>query len=65
MPKTKPKTPFEVAYAARKGDVPPEMLRGAAKRLFNDKTLTEEQLKEYTTPRQSGRTRSFAQNHRR
>lgn len=48
--KEKPKTAFECAFAARKGDMPKEQLTGAAKRLFNDKTISTEQLQTYSTP---------------
>ena len=66
MPKkNKPPSIFKLALAARNGDIPVEGLTGAAKRIYNDTTLTTEQIKDYTvskivpTPRQNfGRTRS-------
>jgi hypothetical protein len=47
MPKDKPKTPFALALAARRGDVPPESLKGAAKRLYDDQSLTQAALEDY------------------
>ena len=41
---------FNLAYAAKKGTVAKESLRGAAKHLFN--TLSEEELSVYTKPKE-------------
>ena len=50
---TNKKTPnaFELALAARTGTIPPESIHGAARRLFRDRTLSDNQLAEYSTPR--------------
>ncbi len=51
---------FAVALAARKGTIPKENLRGAAKQLFNDRTLSNDQLSHFaetkrdTVPRKIG-----------
>ena len=45
----KRKTSFEVALEARKGKIPKEELKGAAKLLFNDKTLSNSQLGDYAS----------------
>lgn len=42
---------FAIALAARRGDVPPESLTGAARHLYKDKTLTAEQLGDYAKAR--------------
>ena len=42
---------FAMALAARRGDIPVESLRGAAKHLYNDKTLSRADLKEYAKTR--------------
>ncbi len=48
MPKTEPKSPFALALAARKGNIKEEDLpQGAARLLFNDRLLTQEQLKQF------------------
>lgn len=54
---------FGMALAARRGDIPPESLNGSAKLLFQDKTLTDNQLSDYaetktdlSPKRQFGRT---------
>ncbi len=44
--KEKP-SPFSAALAARRGDIPPESLKGSAKVLYRDKTLTNDQLSSY------------------
>ena len=48
--KNKPPSIFALALAARQGDIPPESLSGAAKRLYKDTTLTHAQLKDYANP---------------
>ena len=58
--KPKPMTPFAQALAARRGDVPHESLTGAAKSLFKDTTLSNDQLKSYTAPQQSPRPKQVA-----
>jgi len=40
-------SPFGIALAARRGDIPPESLKGSAKVLYRDKTLTNDQLSSY------------------
>lgn len=46
MPK-KQSNPFGMALAARRGDIPPEMLKGSAKHLFKREDLTEADLGTY------------------
>lgn len=55
----KRKTPFEIALAAREKKIEPETLRGAARRLFNDSSLSKDDLKQYATP-QEIKPREFA-----
>ena len=46
--KSKPdQNAFGIALAARRGDIPPESLKGSAKLLYRDKTLTNDQLSSY------------------
>ncbi len=40
-------SPFNLALAARRGDIPPESLKGGAAMLYRDKTLTDDQLSSY------------------
>jgi len=48
MPKNKASlNAFVTALAARRGDVPPEELKGSAKLLFKDKSLSDAQLSGY------------------
>lgn len=56
---TAPKSPFALALAARRGDVPPDSLTGAARRLFNDKSLSRDDLKEYANAKTPDRTKQF------
>ena len=44
---------FALALAARRGDVPPESLTGAARQLYKDTSLTQEQLKDYAKTKRS------------
>ena len=44
---------FALALAARRGDVSPESLTGAARQLFKDDSLTQEQLKDYAKTKRS------------
>jgi hypothetical protein len=46
----KPPSPFALALAARRGDVPPESLSGAAKLLYRDKSLSRDDLHNYVKP---------------
>jgi hypothetical protein len=48
--KQQPKSPFTLALAARRGDIEPAALTPAARRLYNDRTLSREQLSEYANP---------------
>ena len=50
--KEKPKSPFAIALAARRGDIKPEALSGAAKRLFLDHTLSRDDLSAYAKPQE-------------
>lgn len=59
--KNKPKSPFGLALAARRGDLPPESLSGAAKRLYDDKTLTQDALSDYAKERTPPQSRSFVE----
>lgn len=47
MAKDKPKTPFALALAARRKEVTVESLSGAARHLFNDRSLTNDDLEQY------------------
>jgi hypothetical protein len=38
---------FGMAYAARKGELDPKTLRGAAKHLYDDSTLSKEDLADF------------------
>lgn len=40
---------FGMALAARRGDIPPESLKGAAALLYRDKSLSRDDLKEYAS----------------
>jgi hypothetical protein len=40
-------TAFALALAARKGDLPSEELKGAARHLYRDKTLSDSDLADY------------------
>jgi len=62
MPAKKEKkgTVFAMALAARRGDIPPESLTGAAKRLYHDKTLTQEQLRDYVKKKQSSPAKTLS-----
>lgn len=56
---------FGIALAARRGDIPPESLSGSAKVLFQDKTLTNEQLNDYAeTKTDLPQKRQFGRQHR-
>jgi len=58
-------SPFGIALAARRGDIPPESLEGSAKLLFRDKTLTNEQLSDYAeTKTDLSQKKQFGQQHR-
>ena len=51
MSVTSPKPPssFGLALAARKGEIKSDLLHGAARRLFKDRTLSDGQLSEYAS----------------
>ena len=57
-------SPFSLALAARRGDIPKESLTGAAKLLFKDKSLTQDQLARYAKPPERRTERSFGRIHR-
>ncbi len=60
-----PQGAFGIALAARRGDIPPESLKGSAKVLFQDKTLTNEQLSDYAeTKPNTSQKRQFGRQHR-
>lgn len=59
-PKSQPNA-FGMALAARKGDVPPEALKGSAKLLFKDSTLSNEQLSDYATTKEPSTKKQFGQ----
>ena len=50
---------FGMALAARRGDIEPDALTGAAKLLFKDPTLTEEQLGDYARNREAKPEKAF------
>jgi len=47
MSEGKKHTPFSLALAARRGEVQPETLHGAARKLYRDRTVSEDQLSNY------------------
>ena len=55
-------TAFSMALAARRGDLPAEGLKGAARHLYRDKSLSESDLEDYAStktrhlPKAVGRT---------
>jgi len=55
--------PFKTALAARQGDLPSESLSGAAKRIYDDNTLTNDMLEGYSNPVKENRSRSLVQRH--
>lgn len=59
MPK---RNPFKTALAARLGDIEPDELKGAARRLYADKTLTNDDLSTYTEGDTSSRQKKFGGN---
>jgi len=63
MAKDKPTSPFKLALAARRGDLPPESLSGAAKRLYNDNTLTQEALGDYAREKPKPASKQFVKQH--
>jgi len=48
--------PFKIALAARTGELKPDVLHGAAKRIYNDTTLSDEALKIYAKRQKPART---------
>ena len=48
MPTAQPKSPFELALAARRKEIPEESLSGAARLLFRDESLTQQNLENYS-----------------
>lgn len=61
LAKNEPKSPFALALAARRGDIPPESLSGAAKMLFKDNTLTQGALEGYDKPPVQPRPKQVSQ----
>jgi Protein of unknwon function (DUF3008) len=51
---------FALALAARRGDIKPETLSGAASLLYRDKSLTRDDLQQYATA-PTERTRTMPQ----
>jgi hypothetical protein len=49
--KTKKPTAFELALAARKGEIPVESISGAAKLLYRDTTIDDARMAEFAAPR--------------
>ena len=50
--KSKPEqSAFRIALAARKGDLPAEGLKGAARHLYRDTSLSDSDLESYATPK--------------
>jgi hypothetical protein len=43
----KPQSSFGLALAARKGEIEPDRLHGAARKLFRDRSLSDSQLSDY------------------
>jgi len=48
---------FKTALAARKGEIEPEMVTGAAKLIFRDKSLSDSDIEAYIEPPKAERTR--------
>ena len=48
--------PFKIALAARKGELKPDILRGAAKSIYNDTSLSDEALSIYAKRQKPART---------
>lgn len=44
----KQQSAFGMALAARRGDIPPESLKGAARKLYKDSSLSDNQIADYT-----------------
>lgn len=49
----KQQSAFGMALAARRGDIPPEALKGSAKLLYKDSSLTDNQLSDYASTKKS------------
>jgi len=62
----KQQSAFGMALAARRGDIPPEDLKGSARLLFKDKSLTDNQLEDYASTKTKNRsiTKAFGRQHR-
>lgn len=54
---------FALALAARRGEIPPESISGAAKILYRDNTLSKEQLGEYAKPPSAIRPKQVGKTH--
>lgn len=48
---------FKIALAARKGEIEPDVISGAAKLIFKDESLTDADIASYIEPKQAERTR--------
>jgi len=57
------KNPFKIALEVRKGTLDEKVLKGASKRLFHDKSLTNEMLEGYSNPSKENRSRTLVQHH--
>jgi len=49
---SKPESAFKDALDARRGDLDPATLKGAAKQLYRDSSLSDKQLEGYVEPQQ-------------
>ena len=47
---------FKLALEAREGKIEGEILKGAAKRIYSDKTITNDMLQDYARNREPKRT---------
>lgn len=56
---------FGMALAARRGDVKPDELYGAARKLFRDKSLSDDQLADYAETNRKGLPRRTSDMQRR
>lgn len=55
---------FGMAYAARKGEIDPKTLRGAAKHLYDDSSLSQEDLADFARKPVHATKKTFVNNHR-
>jgi len=54
---------FGIALAARRGEIKPDELQGAARKLYRDKTLSDDALGEYAATKRTGLPRKVGMRH--